>query len=165
MGKVFDSEQGTVTVPNPSLEAEYAYNLDAGIARIINDWLKIDLTIYGTYLNNAMVRRDYTLNGQDSIMYSGVMSQVQAIQNAAFAIVYGLQAGLEVKLPAGFGISSDFNLQKGEEELDNGETSPTRHAPPWFGNTKLTFVAGRFNVKLYATYSGEKPLPKCPRKK
>ncbi|QQS50879.1 MAG: TonB-dependent receptor [Bacteroidota bacterium] len=162
MGKVFDSEQGTVTVPNPSLEAEYAYNLDAGIARIINDWLKIDLTIYGTYLNNAMVRRDYTLNGQDSIMYSGVMSQVQAIQNAAFAIVYGLQAGLEVKLPAGFGISSDFNLQKGEEELDNGETSPTRHAPPWFGNTKLTFVAGRFNVKLYATYSGEKTFAEMP---
>ncbi len=34
MGKVFDSEPGAVTVPNPDLQAEYATNLEAGVAKI-----------------------------------------------------------------------------------------------------------------------------------
>ncbi len=162
MGKVFDSEAGSVSVPNPSLEAEYAYSFDAGATWIIRDWVKIDLTTYYTYLDNAMVRRDFSFNGQDSILYNGEMSKVQAIQNAAFANVYGIQAGLEVKLPAGFGFSSDLNFQKGEEEDDKGVISATRHAPPWFGNAKLTYVAGKFNLKLYATYSGEKQYEDLP---
>jgi len=43
--------------------------------------------------SNAMVRRNFQLNGLDSIDYDGTLSQVQAIQNAAVAQVYGLQVG------------------------------------------------------------------------
>jgi hemoglobin/transferrin/lactoferrin receptor protein len=155
MGKVFDSQQGSVSVPNPELEPEYAYNGEIGIAKVFGQRVKIDLTAYYTYLNNAMVLRDYTLNGQDSIVYDGEMSKVQAIQNAAFATVYGIQAGLEVKLQAGFGFTSQFNYQKGEEELDNGTKSALRHVAPWFGISHLTFRAGKFESDLYATYNGE----------
>lgn len=154
VGKVFDSEPGSVVVPNPDLEAEYAYSADVGIAKVFGDVVKIDLTGYYTILQNAMVRRDYTLNGQDSIVYSGELSQVQAIQNAAVANVYGVQAGIEVKLPEGFGFSSDFNYQKGEEELDDGSTSPSRHAAPWFGTSRLTYAANKLNLQFYAVYSG-----------
>lgn len=119
VGKVFDSEPGSVVVPNPDLKPEYAYNADLGIAKVFGDVLKVDITGYYTSLKDALVRRDYKLNGQDSIMYQGELSQVQAIQNAAVAHVYGLQAGVEVKLPKGFGFSTDVNFQKGEEELDN----------------------------------------------
>jgi hemoglobin/transferrin/lactoferrin receptor protein len=162
LGKVFDSEPGSVVVPNPGLKAEYAYNAELGVAKVFDDLVKIDLTGYYTILDNAMVRRDFTLNGQDSIMYNGEMSQVQAIQNAAVARVFGLQAGLEVKLPAGFGISSHFNYQKGEEELDDGATSPLRHAPPWFGITHLTFAADRLKLDLYAVYNGEVSYENMP---
>ena len=33
MGKLFDSVDGCVTVPNPSLEPEYADNIEVGIAK------------------------------------------------------------------------------------------------------------------------------------
>jgi hemoglobin/transferrin/lactoferrin receptor protein len=162
MGKVFDSEPGSVIVPNPDLEAEYAYNGEIDIAKVFGNFLKIDLVAYYTYLDNAMVRRDFTLNGQDSIMYDGEMSQVQATQNAAFATVYGLQADLEVKIPAGFGFSTRFNYQKGDEELDDGTTSPLRHAAPWFGMSSFTYSAEKLRMDLYATYSGEVSYENLP---
>lgn len=168
LGKVFDSEPGSVVVPNPDLKAEYAYNGEIGISKVFGEVVKIDLTGYYTYLDKAMVRRDYTLNGLDSIMYDGVMSKVQAIQNAAFATVYGIQAGLEVKLPAGFGLTSQFNYQKGEEELDDGTKSPLRHAAPWFGISHLTFGINKLELDFYAVYNGEisyKNLPEEERGK
>ncbi len=156
VGKVFDSEPGSVVIPNPDLEAEYAYSGDLGIARVFGGVLKIDLTGYYTSLQNALVRRDFTLNGLDSIDYDGALSQVQAIQNAAVATVYGIQAGLEAKLGNGFGFSTDFNYQKGEEELDNGTSSPSRHAAPWFGISRLTYTAQNLSLLFSAEYSGEK---------
>lgn len=162
-GKVFDSEPGSVIVPNPDLEAEYAYNGELGIAKIFGRSVKFDLAAYYTLLQNALVRRDFTLNGQDSILYDGTLSQVQAIQNAAVATVYGLQAGLELKLPAGFGFITDFNYQVGEEELDDGTTSPSRHAPPWFGVSRLTYSTGKLNMQFYAMYSGERKFEDLPQ--
>lgn len=162
MGKVFDSEPGSVIVPNPDLKSEYAYNFEAGVAKVFDDFVKIDLSAYYTILQDAMVRRDYSLNGMDSIMYDGEMSKVQAIQNAAMATVYGLQAGLEMKLPAGFSLSSQFNYQVGEEELDNGSTSPSRHAAPMFGITRLKYASDNLEMQLYAIYSGQKKYEDLP---
>lgn len=162
VGKVFDSEPGAVTVPNPNLEAEYAYNADLGIAKVFGDAVKIDLTGYYTVLQNAMVRRDYKLNGQDSIMYDGTLSQVQAIQNAAVANVYGLQAGLEVKLPKGLRFSSDFSYQIGEEELDDNSTSPSRHAAPIFGIIKLSYSQDKLSMEFNCIYSGERTFANMP---
>jgi hemoglobin/transferrin/lactoferrin receptor protein len=156
LGKVFDSEPGAVTVPNPDLQAEYAYNFDLSIAKVFGAVLKIDITAYYTILQNAMVKRDFLLNGQDSILYDGEMSKVQAIQNAAVANVYGLQAGMEIKLPAGFSFSSDLNYQKGEEELDNGTTSPLRHAAPLYGISRIIYKANNLNLQFYATYQAER---------
>jgi len=156
VGKIFDSEPGAVTIPNPNLRAEYAYNWDIGVAKIINGFLKVDMTAYYTLLNNAMVRRDYQLNGQDSIMYDGVRSQIQAIQNAAVANVYGIQAGFEMKIPGGVNLSSDLNYQIGEEELDDGSVSPSRHAAPMFGTTRLNFDSNDLSVQFYINYQAER---------
>lgn len=156
IGKVFDSEPGAVTIPNPDLDAEYAYNFDVSIAKVFNKMVKFDITGYYTILNNALVRRDFKINGLDSILYAGEMSKVQAIQNAAVANVYGLQAGIEVDLPQGFRFSSDFNYQKGEEELDNGTISPSRHAAPIFGSSRLGYKTKNLYFQFYAVYQGEK---------
>jgi hemoglobin/transferrin/lactoferrin receptor protein len=154
VGKVFESQPGAVVVPNPDLVPEYAWNGEIGIARVIGEYVKLDLTGYYTYLDNALVRRDFQLNGLDSILYDGDMSRVQAIMNAAFAYVYGVQAGVDVKLPAGLGLSSKFTWQKGEEELDDGSRAPLRHAGPWFGTTHLTYSRNRLKADLYGVYNG-----------
>lgn len=154
IGKVFDSAPGSVVIPNPSLKAEYAYNAEIGIAKTIGNSVKVDVTGYYTLLDNALVRRNFTLNGRDSIVYNGELSQVQAIQNAAQARVYGLQAGLEINLRNGFRLSSQFTYQKGDEELDDGTTSPLRHAAPYFGITRLSYTAKRLRAELYCVYNG-----------
>jgi hypothetical protein len=101
------------------------------------------------------VRRNFQLNGQDSILYLGAMSQVQAIQNAAKANVYGIQAGVEVKLPSGFRFASDLNFQKGEEELDNGTKSASRHAAPFFGISRFGYANSRFDLEVNVQFSDE----------
>ncbi len=155
VGKVFDSEPGSVVVPNPDLKSEYAYNAEVGVVRTFGNMAKLDFASYITFLDDALVRRDFTLSGQDSIIYDGALSQVQAIQNAAEARVYGIQAGIEVRLPAGFSLSSRFNIQEGEEELDDGSTAPSRHAGPWFGATHLLYKRERLKIDLYSIYNGE----------
>lgn len=154
VGKVFDSEPGTVVVPNPALRAEYAYNVEGSVAKVFSQWLKLDLTGFYTLLTNALVRRNFMLNNQDSLMYDGQMSQVQAMQNTSIAYVYGLQAGAEVKLPKGFGFSTHFNWQIGKEELTDGTTSPSRHAAPWFGVSSINYRYKTLRLQLNARYSG-----------
>ena len=95
IGKVFDSEPGSVVVPNPNLKPEYAYNIELGIRKNFNDKFVLKGAAYYTYLDNALVRRDFTFNGQNEIVYNGELSNVQAIQNAAKAYVYGLELGFE----------------------------------------------------------------------
>tara|TARA_R110001599_G_scaffold114638_1_gene280666 strand:- start:23701 stop:26157 length:2457 start_codon:yes stop_codon:yes gene_type:complete len=153
-GKVFDSEPGSVVVPNPDLGPEYAYNAELGIAKVFNSSIRIDVTGFYTRLENALVRRDFTLNGQDQIMYNGELSQVQAVQNAAYTKVYGIQAGIEFKFDSGFGFSTRYNFQHGEEELDDSSVSPSRHAAPSFGVTKITYSQQNLKMDLYAMYSG-----------
>ncbi len=163
VGKVFDSEPGSVVVPNPELNAEYAYHLEVGAAKAFGETVEVDVTAFYTRLTDALVRRNFILNGQDSIMYDGTLSQVQAIQNAALANVYGIQAGIDIKLPQGFGFRTRFNYQKGEEELDDGTTSPSRHAAPWFGATHLTYgISGLLDLDFYAMYSGERKFEDLP---
>jgi hemoglobin/transferrin/lactoferrin receptor protein len=163
LGKVFDSAEGSVTVPNPDLQSEYAYNGEISLAKAFGTFAKIDLTGYYTLLDNAMVRRDFLLNGEDSIVYDGELSRVQAIQNAAVATVIGLQANVELKLSEEFMLSSKFNYQKGEEELDNGTKSPSRHAAPWFGVSRITYNTKNVTMQLYAQYSGERKFEDMPQ--
>lgn len=162
VGKVFDSEAGGVTVPNPDLKAEYAYNFDLGVAKVFGEVVKVDVSAYYTVLENALVKRDFQLGGLDSIVYDGQMSSIQAIQNAAVANVYGVQAGIEIKLPAGFSISSDLNYQVGEEELDDGTTSPSRHAPPMYGISRLNYKASKLHLQFYAVYMAERKSKDLP---
>jgi hemoglobin/transferrin/lactoferrin receptor protein len=156
MGKVFDSEPGSVVVPNIDLRSEKAYNLDFGFAYIFNELFKVEGSAYYTYLDDALVRRDFTLSGQDSIVYQGVMSKIQAVQNAASAVVYGFQGGVEVKLPFDLIFLSDINYQKGLEEMDDGSISPSRHAAPLFGVSRLRMKKDKFLFEFNSKYQGER---------
>lgn len=155
IGKVFDSEPGSVVVPNTDLDVEYAYNAELNGAKLFGDLLKLDFSAYYTFLDNAMVRRDFTFNGLDSIYYNGELSQVQAIQNAANAYIWGIQVGFDLRLSRNLLFSGQVNYQKGEEELDNGDKSALRHAAPLFGNTSITYDHNDLRLDLSLIYNGE----------
>jgi hemoglobin/transferrin/lactoferrin receptor protein len=154
IGKVFDSEPGNVVVPNPNLTSEYAYNVDFGIGKNIRNKFKFDVTVFYTYLDNAIVRRPFTFNGNDSIMYEGQNSKVQSLQNVAQATVYGIQAGYEWFFAKNLSWQLRANLIDGKETDDNkDEEVQLRHAPPFYGNTFIKFDNNKFVVELNAIYN------------
>lgn len=155
IGKVFDSEPGSVVVPNPGLEPEYAYSVDIGIMKSFNDRLVLRGAAFYTYLADALVRRDFLFNGQDQIIYNGELSNVQAIQNAASAYVYGFEFGLEATLTKRLAIRSNLTINRGYEEDDSGEDSPARHAPPTFGDLHLLWRNSRLKTDLFLNFSEE----------
>jgi hemoglobin/transferrin/lactoferrin receptor protein len=162
MGKVFDSEPGRVVVPNTNLGPEYAYNAEIGFIQTIGKHIKLDGAFYYTYLENALVRSPYTLNGLDSILYEGQMSEVVAIQNASDAFVYGLQAGVHIVLGK-ISIYSMINAQEGEQfENDLAEYYPLNHIMPLFGRTGIKFIAKQIYADLNLVYQGEMSYEDLP---
>ena len=155
MGKLFDSADGCVTVPNPALKPEYADNIELGIAKHFGSFLKADVTAYYTRLDNAIVRRDYTFNGSQTMEYCGEECRVQALQNAAVANVYGVQLAVDARLSSHFYAEARLNWQRGREELDNGDSSPSRHAAPAFGRLAVGYRRDRLNVELFSSFQAE----------
>jgi hemoglobin/transferrin/lactoferrin receptor protein len=155
MGKLFDFVNGEVVVPNPNLRAEMANNFELGINKVFGQYLKVDVTFFFTRLENALVRRPYNFNGQDSILYNGIMSRVYAIQNAAHSRISGIQAGIEILFSKKFSLLSKYNLQTGREEMPNGEISSARHAAPGFGLTRLTYRNKGIAVLIESIYCQE----------
>lgn len=153
--KVFDSEPGAIMVPNPDLKPEYAYNSEAGISKLIGGIIDIELGGFYTLLDNAMVRREFHLNGQDSIMYDGRNSRVFAVQNASRANVYGIQSEVEVFFTKKLTFVSRFTWQNGEEVLDDGSKASLRHAVPWFGISRLVYRSNKLRAEFYSVYQSE----------
>ncbi|MGA9237953.1 TonB-dependent receptor [Robiginitalea sp.] len=158
IGKVFDSEPGAVVVPNPDLEPEYAYNFEIGVRQNFGDKLVVRGSAYYTYLSNAMVRRDYTFNETDTIVYNGVPSKVQAIQNASKAFVYGVEFGFDASLHEFWGLSGNLTLAEGEEEEADGRTTAARHVAPTFGNLELSWDKYPWQAGVFLNYNGEIPF-------
>ena len=163
VGKVFESEPGSVVVPNADLEPEYAYNGEIGTAKTFGSYLKIDLAAYYTLLDNALARRNFKYNGQDSIMYDGQMSQVQAIQNITQAYVYGIQAGIDISFGKGITLKNTFCYQYGEEQTaDSLLYYPKPHVAPMYGSTHLMYKRKMFEFDLYAMYNSKMDYEDLP---
>ena len=154
IGKVFDSEPGSVVVPNNNLKSEYAYGGELGLKLNFNEKFVLDVCSYYTYLDNALVRRDYTLNGESQIMYDGELSNVQAIQNASKAWIYGFEMGLKLALTQQLKLTSQYSVVGGTEVEDDIEV-PVRHAAPNFGNTHVVWVHNNLKLDAFAVYNNE----------
>lgn len=155
IGKVFDSEPGSVVVPNVNLKPEYAYSAEVGFIKAIKNRIKLDGAVYFTYLKDALARTTFNFNGQDSILYDGVLSQVRAIQNVSNAYVYGVQGGIEINFGKGFSLKSMISYQKGfEYNLDSAAYFPKSHITPTFGRTSFNYKRRHLRIEAYAVYHG-----------
>jgi hemoglobin/transferrin/lactoferrin receptor protein len=156
LGKLFDSQPGFVVVPNPALGAEQAWHGEAGVTWLEGRLFRLEISAFYTRLNNALVRRNFALNGQDSILYGGETSRVQAVENAAFIEVYGLNASAELSL-GNFLFEGRFSFQRGTEELDDESRSALRHAAPAFGVLRLSYREGGLTLQAYGEFSAALP--------
>jgi hemoglobin/transferrin/lactoferrin receptor protein len=161
LGKLFEVQEGVVVVPNPSLRPEYAWSFDLATGCKISESLTLEGSIFGTYLQDAMVRRTFLWEGRDSIMFEGLYSQVQALQNGAFSGVIGGHLGLEWHWTF-FRALADFNFQKGIEETVSGEISPIRHAPPSFGRLFFSYTQGAWEWNLWSMFQLQRNHEQMP---
>jgi hemoglobin/transferrin/lactoferrin receptor protein len=154
--KVFDSEPGRVIVPNEDLDPEYSYNLDLSWIQSINEFVQFEITGFYTHVRNIMVRRTYSFEGQDSIFYDGVQSEVYALANASKANIYGVSLNVEAHLSSALSLESDFTIIKGKDSDQN----TLRHVPPLYGGFHIKWNQKKWNADLYLLYNGKIPADK-----
>ena len=155
VGKIFDSEPGSVVVPNPDLKPEYAYNGELGATLNFENAVRIDITGYMTFLEDALVRRDFSINGQTEIIYQGELSTIQAIQNGGKAEIYGFEAGLEINFTKNLQFTSQYNYTGGYQLEEDGSKVAVRHVAPQFGNSHLIWIYKKLKLDAYANYNGQ----------
>jgi hemoglobin/transferrin/lactoferrin receptor protein len=153
LGKVFESAPGDLVVPNPDLNPEYLYNANIGARREIGNMLMAEASLFYSYLDNAMVRREFLFNGESTIEYQGEESTVYAIVNAGYAIVYGTQIKAELRPSSYIRVKTALTLTGGQDN----EKEPLRHVPPVFGATHMIFERSFIKTDLYALYNGSIP--------
>ncbi len=151
VAKVFDSEPGNVIVPNPNLKPEYARNIEINLTRSFEKKSSISLSGFYTRLKDVMVRRDYVLNGKDSMRYNGTMSKVEALVNTDAAVVYGATLETGVYLTHQLRTRHDITVMKGEDS----DGYAVRHVPPVFGSSHLLFEYHQWFADLYIVYNGK----------
>ncbi len=156
IAKVFDSEPGHVIVPNAGLKPEYAKNIEVGVIRSYHNKAKWEINVFYTQLDDIMVRRSFSVNGQDSIMYDGEMSKVEALVNAESAVIYGGSFSVEYLITRSLRTRHSVTILEGEDS----DGLPLRHVPPGFGNSHLIFQNKLLYLDLYARYSGGIPYDK-----
>ncbi len=154
IGKVFESEPGIIVVPNPELKPEYAYSGELGVLLKPLKTVQLDLSTYYTFLDDALIRRDFSLNDQDTVQFGDELSRVQAIQNAAKSRIYGFEAGLKINFTKAIKFTSQYAITKGEDEEEKGVTNPSRHVAPQFGNTHLVYSFKKLALDAFVEYNG-----------
>ena len=154
IGKTFDSQNGLVVVPNSSLKPEYAYGAELGVTVNLNESVLFDSSVYYTYLDNALVRKPFEVNGENQMMYDTELSDIQAIQNASRSWIYGFEAGIKILFSKQLKLTSQYSYVHGTQEETPGVELPVRHAAPVFGNTHVIWKHNKLQMDGFVNYNG-----------
>ena len=154
VGKVFDSQPGYVVVPNNELDSEYAYGGELGLTINLNNSVFFDFSSYLTYLDNAIKRDFFSINGVSQIFYDGEMCSTLALQNLSRARIYGFEFGLKAQLSNSLEINSQFSLINGRQNNNNDIEVPVRHVVPTFGNAHIVWNNDKLTFDAFVNFSG-----------
>ncbi len=151
-----------VTVPNQNLRPEYTYNAEIGISKTIPGIAKFSGSVYFTYLTNAIVRTDHTINGSDTLLYDGDYYKIITNSNSSLATIQGLSVNVNSDLSGNFHFMGTFNYLKGNDITND---VPLGHIPPVFGRISVSHQLKNLNFgkpssgftnEIFLHYSGRK---------
>lgn len=157
LSKVFDSQKGLVIVPNPNIKPEYTINGELTVNKTFAKRVTLTATGFYTYFLNAIQVSDFQFNGQDSIVYDGVLSRVKANTNKGRAFITGAYFGLNADVTDKFSINSSLTYTYGRVTSDTVQT-PLDHIAPLFGRTALILNLKKVRSEFYMLYSAAKLL-------
>ena len=153
VGKVFESGDGVVVVPNPGLGPEYAYNIDLGMQKDFGERSRLEITGFFSMVDQIMVRRDFLFNGLDSMLYQGEWSKVNALVNEDRGYISGLSFSARAGLTSAISVRSGLSYTYGK----TSEGIPLRHVAPLFGTTHLMYEKEGLKADLYVDINGPRP--------
>ena len=149
-GKVFEKKGNTV-VPTNQLKPEYAINGELSAEHIFGlNVLTIGTSVYYTYLFNAIIRSNSTLNGIDSVLYDGEWTNVQTNMNTNQAQIYGVSAYFKWTIVKNLNLNGTYNYTKG---IDLTHQTPLSHIAPQFGKFELVYKNRLINTSVYSYYN------------
>lgn len=149
--KVFDSQPGALIVPNAALTEERLYSAEIGLKHLISKKIVLDASFYYCYLDNAMIRAPFNFNGQDSILYDGLLSEVLAVQNLDYATIWGYQFGVRSELSKSVFWTVHWSHPFGTDS----QNLPLRHASPFNATSQIVFRRKKLTATLTGRYNGE----------
>jgi hemoglobin/transferrin/lactoferrin receptor protein len=149
IGKIFDSNPGFVTIPNPNLKPEYAYHSEVNLNYHFFQKIKIQNSTFYTYLDQAISLVNKTFNGSDSILYDNILSQVQMLTNDQYASVIGDQITIKYTPNEFIFLKTTYTFLSSQTSSGNA----IRHITPNFGGTTLFVNYKKYNLMIYSMYN------------
>lgn len=156
--KVFDSQAGSVVVPNPDIKPEKTYNLDINATRSIAGRLRWENVLWVTAFRDAIVTDVFLFDGQDSIEYDGKLSRVLASRNKRKANLWGFQSGLEADVYDDLALYGSVAFTRGRIRAGEGGDTPLDHIPPVYGRLGFRWHVTKANVEGFVLFNGKKKL-------
>lgn len=157
LGKLFDSVPGTLIVPNPDIAPEKSVTTDLTVTFGQGKRIQFDNTVYYTRLFDAIVTDHFLYNGQSSVIYEGVESEVFAMQNKGNAYIGGLSSTLKVAITKPLMLYGMVTFTKGEI-LDQAGNTPLDHISPMFGKAGLKYENKLMLLDFYMLFNGKKDI-------
>jgi hemoglobin/transferrin/lactoferrin receptor protein len=151
-GKV-RAKDGFITVPNEDLGSEYTYNAELRTSKTFPGYISFSGTVFYTYLTDAIVRTDYSLNGSDSLLYDGDYYRIITNSNASLATIGGISLNMDSEMDGNLSFRGTVNFLRGRDITND---SPLGHIPPVFGRITVDYLWRKLATEGSFVYSGKK---------
>ncbi len=156
ISKVFETADCMLIVPNPELRPEQAFTAEIGTIRLFKGGHSLEWNVYSTSITDALMVQPFRLNGQDSILYDGMLAGVYAQQNVQRATVFGYSLRTTVVLPGPWKWSTLLHGTKGVVGFPHQGNMD--HIPPFSGKMNLYWQHKGWLVDFYTLGNGWKHI-------
>jgi hemoglobin/transferrin/lactoferrin receptor protein len=157
-GKIFE-KGGVLVVPNVNLRPEHVksgeLNFSKKWEKDEKEYLMFKIAGFYTAISDAIVRDDFLLNGNDSIVFDDDKVKIQANQNVSSARIYGGSFDVRINFTTYLSFNGSINYTNGKNVTDD---SPLGHIPPVFGRMSLTYVSDKLMIQARSLFNGKKNI-------
>ncbi|WP_130733502.1 TonB-dependent siderophore receptor [Flavobacterium sp. J27] len=155
LGKIFESGDGFLIVPNENLKPEKTISADFGLViQSKNKRFKFENIYYYTRLFDVIITDNFEYQGQSQINYDGTLSQVLANQNKGKAYITGLSTIVKGYLVNDIQFNASFNYTYGR--VVEEKEAPLDHISPYFGKLGMQYEKKWGQFEIYMVYNGKK---------
>ncbi|MEL7423823.1 MAG: TonB-dependent receptor [Bacteroidota bacterium] len=159
----FRENNGFLQIPNPALQAERSISADISIRYEANRNRFFQITLYRTWLRQAMIREDFLLpDGSQSFVSRGDTLFVQAVVNAEQARVWGVSTSFRQQLLTNWTLQGQLHYTYGRRDFKLDEVIdievPLDHIPPLYGQVSTAYRTNRWEVGLKWQFQARKQL-------